>query len=59
VKIKTHEAEILPVVLCGCENWSLTIREKHRLDVFENRLLRRMSGLKSDINSRRLEKTAL
>jgi hypothetical protein len=31
---------MLPVVLYGCETWSLTLREEHRLRVFENRLLR-------------------
>jgi hypothetical protein len=31
---------ILPVVLYGCETWSLTLREEHRLRVFENRVLR-------------------
>jgi hypothetical protein len=30
----------------NCETWSLTPREKHRLRVFENRMLRRMFGLK-------------
>jgi hypothetical protein len=39
---------ILPVVLCGCETWSLTLREEHRLRVFENRVLRRIFGLKRD-----------
>jgi hypothetical protein len=36
------------VVLCGCETWSLTLREEHRLRVFENRVLRRIFGLKRD-----------
>ena len=39
---------ILPVVLYGCENWSLTLREERRLRVFENRVLRRVFGLKRD-----------
>jgi hypothetical protein len=38
----------LPVVLCGCENWSLTLREKCRLRIFENRVLRRIFGPKGD-----------
>jgi hypothetical protein len=38
---------ILPVVLNGCETWSLSIREEHRLRVFENRVLRRIFGPKS------------
>jgi hypothetical protein len=39
---------ILPAVLYGCETWSLTLREKHRLRVFENRVLRRILGPKRD-----------
>jgi hypothetical protein len=37
---------ILPVVLYGCETWSLTLRKERRLKVFENRVLRRIFGLK-------------
>jgi hypothetical protein len=40
LKIKIYKTVILPVVLCGCETWSLTLREEHRLRVFENRVLR-------------------
>jgi hypothetical protein len=36
------------VVLCRCETWSLTLREKYGLRVFENRLLRRIFRLKWD-----------
>jgi hypothetical protein len=39
---------ILPVVLYECETWSLTLREEHRLRVFENRVLRGIFGLKRD-----------
>jgi hypothetical protein len=39
---------ILSVVLYGRETWSLTLREKHRLRVFENRVLRRIFGPKRD-----------
>jgi hypothetical protein len=39
---------ILPVVLYGCEAWSLTLREEDRLRVFENRVLRGISGPKRD-----------
>ena len=39
---------ILPVVLCGCETWSLILREERRLRVFENRVLRRVFGPKRD-----------
>jgi hypothetical protein len=38
----------LPAVLYGCETWSLTLREEHRLRVFENRVLRRIFGLERD-----------
>jgi hypothetical protein len=34
--IKINKTVILPVVLYGCETWSLTLREEHRLRVFEN-----------------------
>jgi hypothetical protein len=39
---------IAPVVLYGCETWSLTLREEHRLRVFENRVLRGIFGPKRD-----------
>jgi hypothetical protein len=39
---------ILPVVLYGCETWSLTVREEHKVRVFENRVLRRIFGQKRD-----------
>ena len=48
LKIKIYRTIILPVVLCGCETWSLTLREEHRLRVFENRVLRRIFGPKRD-----------
>jgi hypothetical protein len=35
---------MLPVVLFGCETWSLTLSEEHRLRMFENRVLRRIFG---------------
>jgi hypothetical protein len=44
VKIKIYKTIILPVVLYGCEIWSLTLREEHRFRVFENRVLRRIFG---------------
>jgi hypothetical protein len=40
LKVKIYKTVILPVVLYGCETWSLTLKEKHRLWVFENRVLR-------------------
>jgi hypothetical protein len=39
---------VLPVVLYGREKWSLTVREEHKLRVFENRVLRRIFGSKRD-----------
>jgi hypothetical protein len=44
LKVKIYKTIILPVVLYGCETWSLTLREEHRLRVFENRVLRRIFG---------------
>jgi hypothetical protein len=46
--IRVYKTIILPVVLYGCDTWSLTLREKHRLRVFENRVLRRIFGPKRD-----------
>jgi hypothetical protein len=48
VKIKTYRTINLPVVLYGCESWSLTLREECRLRVLENRVLRRIFGPKRD-----------
>ena len=48
LKIKIYRTIILPVVLYGCETWPLTLREEHRLRVFENRVLRRIYGSKRD-----------
>jgi len=48
LKIKIYRTIILPVVLYGCETWSLILREGRRLRVFENRVLRRVSGSKRD-----------
>jgi hypothetical protein len=44
LKVEKYKTIIPPVVLCGCETWSLTLREEHRLRVFENRVLRRIFG---------------
>jgi hypothetical protein len=48
VKVKLHKTVILPVVLYGCKTWSLTLREEHRLWVFLNKFLWRISGPKRD-----------
>jgi hypothetical protein len=47
-KIRVYRTLVLPVVLYGCETWSLTVREEQRLGVFENRVLRRIFGPKRD-----------
>jgi hypothetical protein len=43
-----YRTVILLVVLYGCETWSLTLKEEHRLRVCENRVMRRIFGLKRD-----------
>ena len=48
LKIKIYRTIILPIVLCGCETWSLTLREERRLRVFENKVLRRIFGPRRD-----------
>jgi hypothetical protein len=50
VKIRIYKTKVIifPVVLYGCETCSLTLREEHRLRVFENGVLRKISGLKRD-----------
>ena len=48
LKIKIYRTIILPIVLYGCENWSLTLREERKLRVFENMVLRRIFGPRRD-----------
>jgi hypothetical protein len=48
IKVKIYKTIILPLVLYGCGTWSLTLREEQRLRVFENRVLRRITGPKRD-----------
>jgi hypothetical protein len=48
LKIKIHINIILPIVLYGCEIWSLTLREERGLRVFENGVLRRIFGARRD-----------
>jgi hypothetical protein len=48
IRIRIYKTIILAVALYGCETWSLTLREEHRLRVFENRVLRRIFGPKRD-----------
>ena len=47
-KVTTYKTIILPVVLYGCETWSLALREEHILGVFENKVLRKIFGAKRD-----------
>ena len=56
IKIKIYRNIILPLVLYGCETWSLKLREERRLRVFENRVLRRTLGPKSDEKTREWRK---
>jgi len=46
LNIKIHRTIILPVVLYGCETWLITLREERRLSVFEDRVLRRIFGIR-------------
>ncbi|KAJ4443974.1 hypothetical protein ANN_05763 [Periplaneta americana] len=46
LKVRIYKTVILPVVLYGCETWTLTLREEHRLRVFENKVLRKIFGAK-------------
>ena len=57
LKIKIYRNVILPVVLYGFGTRSITLREKRRLRVFENRVLRRIFGPKRDEVTREMEKT--
>ena len=53
INIKIYRTVILPIVLCGCETWSLILGQERRLRVFENRVfekrvVRRIFGTKKD-----------
>jgi hypothetical protein len=48
LKLGIYKTIILPVILYGCETWSLTLRKEHRPRVFENRVLRRIFGQKRE-----------
>ena len=48
LKIKLYRNIILPGVLCGCETWSLTLREDNRMRVFEDKVSRRIYGPNRD-----------
>jgi hypothetical protein len=62
IRIRVYKTIILPVVLYWRETWSVTLKEEHRLRVFENRVLRRIFGSKRDEvmkGSRKLHKKEL
>jgi hypothetical protein len=60
LKIKIYKTVIFPIVLYGCETWSLTLREEHRLRVFENRVLRIFGPKKNeDVSWRKLHNDEL
>jgi hypothetical protein len=44
LNINIYKTVILPVVPYGCETWSFTLREEHKLRVFENSVLRKIFG---------------
>ena len=46
--VTTKPPRSVPVVLYGCETWSLTLREEHRLRVFQNKVLTKIFGAKRD-----------
>ncbi|KAJ4450377.1 hypothetical protein ANN_01798 [Periplaneta americana] len=48
LKVRIYKTVILPVVLYGCETWTLTLIEEHRLRVFENKVLRKIFGAQRD-----------
>ncbi|KAJ4448759.1 hypothetical protein ANN_00150 [Periplaneta americana] len=48
LKVRIYKTVILPVLLYGCETWTLTLREEHRLRVFDNKVLRKIFGAKRD-----------
>jgi hypothetical protein len=48
LKIRIYKTIILPVVLYGCETWSLILKYEHRLRVFEKKVLRRIFGPRMD-----------
>jgi len=56
LRIKVYGTIILPVVLCGCETWSLTFREERMLRVFGNRVLGRIFGLEREEVTRKWRK---
>jgi hypothetical protein len=54
VEVQIYRTVTLPVVLIGCETWSVTLSEEHKLRVFENRVLREVFGTKAGDEINRL-----
>ena len=48
VDMKIHSTIMLSFVSCGCETWSLTLREEQGLRVFESRVLREVFWTERD-----------
>jgi hypothetical protein len=59
LQIKIYKIIILLAVLCGCETWSVTLKEEHGLRVLKNRVLRKIFGPKRKGSDRRLENTVM
>jgi hypothetical protein len=47
--MRIYKIIISSLIFYGCETWSLTLREEHRLRVFENKVLRRIFGPNRDV----------
>jgi hypothetical protein len=58
VKVRIYKTIILPLVLYGCETWSLTVREEHKLRVFENKGVEENTWTKEGWSNGRVEKAA-
>jgi hypothetical protein len=50
--VLSHKTIILPLILYGCETWSFTLREEHRLRVYGNRLLRIFKPKREEVTGR-------
>ena len=58
LKIEIYRTIILPVVLYGCETWSVTLREERKLRVFDNMVLRIIFGPRRERGNGGMEETA-
>ena len=48
MEIKIYRNIILPIVMCGCETWLITLRVERKLRIFEKRVLRKIFGPNRD-----------